>query len=303
MIARRPRASGYTFLEVTLALGLSLILVAGIYSAVQMTYQQWEIGRQAADEAQLVRSLFQRIRLDMQSAMTSWKPPTTVQPGAAAAASAATGATGASAAAATGSSTGGTVASDNPTDFPPGGVFGGPSGVSVVIHSPPSDLDFSPNIRPGTTISVLRTISYRIGSVDNDDDVDAGLEGLIRDESPTTPDANTPNGISSDAKSDLIAPEVEGLRLSYYDGLYWTDSWDSEQTGPPVCVQVEVGLRLKTMRNLDSDGLRWYKATIYFPPAGEVPEAAAAAASAAGGSATGAGGASTGGAATGGAGS
>ena len=88
------RRTGYTFLEVILALGLSLILVAGIYSAVQMTYQQWEVGRQAAEEAQVVRALFQRIRTDLNATMTTWTPPAAPQAASSSTPGAATGASG-----------------------------------------------------------------------------------------------------------------------------------------------------------------------------------------------------------------
>ena len=282
---RRSKRSGYTFLEVTLALGISLVLIAGIYSSVQMCYQQWEVGRQSADEAQLVRSLFQRIRSDMQSTMTSWTPPQPTQPAAAAAttpSSGTTGATGTSTTASAATSSTAAAASATPqnnTDFPPGGVFGGPEGFSLVVRASPADLDFSENLQPGTTASVMRTVTYRLGAVEESSSVDDGVQGLLRDESQQTPDSNFPDGHTPDGRTDLLAPEVEKLKVSYYDGLLWNDTWDAMQTGPPVCVLVEVGLRLQTMRGLDSDGLRWYRATIYFPPAASATESSAAAAS------------------------
>jgi hypothetical protein len=284
---RRFKRSGYTFLEVTLALGISLVLIAGIYSSVQMCYQQWEVGRQSADEAQLVRSLFQRIRSDMHATMTSWTPPQAPQAAAAATtASTSTGTTTASSGTTPSALTSSTATPQNTTDFPPGGVFGGPEGFSLVIRASPADLDFSENLPPGTTASVLRTVSYRLGAVEDRDSVDDGANGLLRDESQQTPDTNYPDGHTADGRTDLLAPEVQKLKVSYYDGLYWNDTWDAIQTGPPVCVLVEVGLKLQTMRGLDSDGLRWYRATIYFPPAASAPESSAAASSGATSSST-----------------
>jgi prepilin-type N-terminal cleavage/methylation domain-containing protein len=291
---------GYTLLEVIIALGLSLILVAGIYSAVQMTYQQWEVGRQAADEAQVVRALFQRIRSDLQGTMTTWAPPQTPQQpsGAAATTGGATtsssGSTGSSASGGSGtsgsaggvSSSGSTssttsdpsttsTAEQNPTLFAPGGVYGESDAISAVVRAAPSDVDFSPSLPLGTPMSVLRTVTYRVGVLQDSASIDDGVEGLIRDESPRLPDAMAPEGRSNDTVSDLLAPEVKRLRLSYYDGLFWSDTWDVTQTGPPVCVQVEVGLKVSTLKNVDADGLRWYQALIAFPAAASASEESA----------------------------
>jgi hypothetical protein len=285
MRLQRVHRAGYTFLEVILALGLSLILVAGIYSAVQMTYQQWEVGRQAAEEAQVVRALFQRIRTDLHATITTWTPPAAPQAASSSTSGAATGAagsttggsaTGGSTGASTGSTSGtpssttpsaGDAAAQNPTEFPPGGVMGAGNSISVVARLAPSDLDFSQNLPVGTTASVMKTITYRIGALQDSESIDDGVEGLIRDESPGTPDATSPDGHSPQTRSDLLAPEVRQLRISYYDGLFWSDTWDLLQSGPPVCVQIEVGMKLSTLQNVDSDGLRWYRALITFPPA------------------------------------
>jgi hypothetical protein len=278
------RPTGYTFLEVILALGLSLILVAGIYSAVQMTYQQWEVGRRAAEEAQVVRALFQRIRTDLHATITTWTPPAAPQAASTSTAGAATGAGGSTTGGSTGSTTGGSTgstsgtttgttpgagdaAAENPTEFPPGGVMGVGDSISVVARLAPSDLDFSQNLPIGSTASVMKTITYRIGSLQDSESIDDGVEGLIRDESPGTPDATSPDGHSPETRSDLLAPEVRQLRITYFDGLFWNDTWDLLQSGPPVCVQIEVGMKLSTFQNVDSDGLRWYQALITFPPA------------------------------------
>jgi len=311
MIRRSPHARGYTFLEVTLALGLALILVAGIYSAVQMTYQQWEVGRQAADEAQVVRALFQRIRADLQATMTTWAPPqplpapsapgTTTTPGATAGASSTT-----SPSTTSGSTTSGSASAtaQNPTQFPPGGVLGANDSISVVARLAPADLDFSPTLPVGTTASVMKTITYRVGSLQDSSSIDDGVEGLIRDESPGMPDANSPDGHSQDGRSDLMAPEVKRIRVTYYDGLYWNDTWDLTQSGPPICAQIEVGLKLNSFKNVDADGLRWYQALIAFPPAvSSSADASASSGSSPASSSSGAGAGATGSGATGGTGS
>jgi hypothetical protein len=125
------------------------------------------------------------------------------------------------------------------------------------------------------------------------------------------PDSISPDGRSQETRSELLAPEVRQLRISYFDGLFWTDTWDLLQSGPPICAQIEVGMKLSTMQNVDSDGIRWYQALITFPPAAaassEPSESSSTGASGTGGSTTGGTGGSTtggsgGGATTGGAG-
>jgi len=135
------------------------------------------------------------------------------------------------------------------------------------VRLAPADLDFTPNAAPSTTATVLRTVTYRIGSVQDSNSIDNGVEGLIRDESPRMPDSTSPDGQTTESRSDLLAPEVKKIRFSYYDGLFWDDNWDLTQSGPPVCVQVEVGIKVSTLKNVDSDGLRWYTAMIALPPA------------------------------------
>jgi hypothetical protein len=113
----------------------------------------------------------------------------------------------------------------------------------------------------------MKTITYRVGALRDSSSIDDGVEGLIRDESPITPDSMSPDGHSRNTLSDLLAPEVKRIRISYYDGLFWSDTWDLLQSGAPLCVQIEVGLKLSTLKNVDSDGLRWYQALMTFPPA------------------------------------
>jgi hypothetical protein len=139
--------------------------------------------------------------------------------------------------------------------------------ISAIVRLTPSDLDFSQNLPMGTTATVMRTVTYRIGTVQDNKSIDDGVEGLIRDESPGLPDSNSPDAHSNSTRSDLLAPEVKKIKLTYYDGLCWNDNWDLTQSGAPILVQVEVGIKTFTLKNLDSDGLRWYRATIALPPA------------------------------------
>ena len=49
------------------ALGLSVILLAAVYGAINLTYQLTTAGREQMEQAQLVRALFQQIDADVRS--------------------------------------------------------------------------------------------------------------------------------------------------------------------------------------------------------------------------------------------
>ena len=63
----RKRRSGFTLLEVVLALGLSSLLMAAIYSALQMHWSYSLAGQVEMERAQVARALFRRIEVDLRS--------------------------------------------------------------------------------------------------------------------------------------------------------------------------------------------------------------------------------------------
>src|SRR5437016_5936871 len=65
---RRPRR-GFTLLEVLVAISLSLLLIAALYSGLNLYWRYSTVGHDDVERALLARALLRRIALDVRSAM------------------------------------------------------------------------------------------------------------------------------------------------------------------------------------------------------------------------------------------
>jgi prepilin-type N-terminal cleavage/methylation domain-containing protein len=290
MKLRSRSRAGFTLLEILLALGIAVVLMAGVYSGVMMHYRQIDAGREVAEDAQVLRALVARMRADLQAIEFRWaapKAPTTDTgesgaaggaSGAAGGASGAAGATGGSGGAAAGASGGATAGTaggatggaasgtgaapatttteepeEDPSGFPPGGVMGTSQSLTLLVRTPPEGLDLSTNVSSGTAPSLLRMITYSLGRTDNSS-FEQG-EGLLRrvgQETPSTTVSYDPNA----GVSELLAPEVKKIQFSFYDGTEWTEYWDTTRTTPPVAIKVELAVELRRPgANNDGAGL------------------------------------------------
>ena len=61
------RSSGFTMLEVILAIGLTGLLLAAIYSALDLYWKYTTLGQQQVERAQIARAVFQKISQDLHS--------------------------------------------------------------------------------------------------------------------------------------------------------------------------------------------------------------------------------------------
>ena len=68
-MTRRTRRAGYTLLEVVLAVGIGLLLVAALYVALDVQLRYMQAGRQIVAEAQLARGVLNRIATDIRAQM------------------------------------------------------------------------------------------------------------------------------------------------------------------------------------------------------------------------------------------
>jgi prepilin-type N-terminal cleavage/methylation domain-containing protein len=233
-MTRRP---GYTLLEVLLALAIALLLMGGLYVAMDIQVRLAQAGRMRVDESTLARAVLARVAADVSATLTPIR--SLANSGA-------------------GSGAGGTATPS--TDTPPdtgavtnlnavtpfsGGVQGG-GDVLVLFHSRTagnsrvtSELDPAPNGG-----SDVRRVAYWI--------VDGG--GLARQEISrvTADDQSTllPPDVP-DAESLVVSPEVTRLEFRYFDGSAWLDNWDGTlagadgvtPVGPPRAVKISVEIR------------------------------------------------------------
>ncbi len=231
------RRSGFTLLEVLLALGISVLLMGALYVSMDVQLNYAQAGRERVDDAVLARALLQKIRADVSSALT---PITATQ-------STSSGGVGDLVAAVLGggSDTPTATASLNAVTPFNGGIMGDVDTLTMFVSRVPgttrlgSDADAAPNGG-----SDIRRVSYWLVA-------DKGL--ACQDISRVTADDETtqlPPDVQDDVAA-VIAPEVVGLEFHYFDGANWADSWDGTivgadgvtPTGPPRAVKVVIGIK------------------------------------------------------------
>lgn len=253
------RRSGFTLLEMLLASGIALLLMAGLYVSMQVNLNYTAAGRDVVDESQLARTLMNRIASDIASALT---PITATRTAATTAAT--------------------VVAEDTPaTSFnvvtPLNmGVVG--DGVMLTLYvsrvprwSSASDAEAQP-----TGASDLHRISYWLSTA-----ADGGLARQVIDR-VTADDEETqlPPGVPNEDLL-IVAPEVVGLAFRYFDGTGWVDTWDgaaigddlATPLGPPRAIEVKLDIRKPGATADTPGGIRSYRHVVAIGAANAPPTA------------------------------
>ena len=238
MNGRRTRApvrrGGFTLVEVLLAMGLMLVVVAAVLSGLETFRRVTTLGRDGAIEQQLARAIRSRLLTDVRS--VRFAPPE-VPPDDTAADDSAGGTdpavTNSSAGAADGDSSG--AAAAEPVPVPEVGVQGDAQSLTIYSALPGRGLDYVPGgvaADPSAQVSDLRTVTWFIAAGGN---VGAQLgTGLARMECDTAAQAAAEANGDTDSlipAMRLLAPEVTAVQFRYFDGVDWLDSWDSAVSG------------------------------------------------------------------------
>jgi hypothetical protein len=277
MMRTRTTRPAYTLVEVLIALSLTVLLLGGLYVAVDVQLRLAQSGRRAIERATLARTVFARLSVDIGAATTLCDPgryrrvlPTAQASGGTGTASGGTGtATGTGTGTGTGTATGMTPAAPAPpvpaetnTATPvslPIGVNGDSTSLHLMTSKVPKETwrvprqtgrqgDTNIGVRPedGTElVSDQRLVSYWLGPNENN------TGGLARQEHKivTTEDAlnyTIPEGTNE--AQYVIVPEARSVQFEYFDGATWSDSWDSNQVGldgktpqgPPRAIRITI---------------------------------------------------------------
>jgi len=265
-------ARGFTLTEVLVALTLSLVIMAAVYSALSLHWRFTSAGRVDQERMQLVRAIATRIERDLRSVvyvappvMASEETSTSGLTGSSgAAAGAAGGSTGSGTSSGSGSASGtgagssgssssstsgsssGSSSSSSTEDAAGGpGLYG--SATQLLIHAsrPSGDLNYSAldetltaESRMSDTLSIAWFLAGGDGALAS---LVAG-PGLARMEGDrmSMELADTSGDVSSMAgRAKIVAPEVTSLEFRYFDGVEWTSDWDSSvMQGLPFAVEV-----------------------------------------------------------------
>lgn len=247
MRARSTHRGGYTLLEVLIAFGITMLILAGLYAALETQMRQMDEGRSRVERSTLARAIFNRISLDTSSSLTPVQPASSTSSSSSMADLESEGAS--------------FVTGPPPMHI---GVRGDSQQVTVYhtrlnrsVITPPDD--GNGNINPFSS-DVVR-ISYFLSSEG----------GLARQEiRMVTSDLVDDVPMTADEYTRIIAREVESFEVRYFDGSSWQSSWEGSEPGPdgmtpkgpPRAIEVTLGLRLPGFEDL-----RTYRHVIAFPAA------------------------------------
>ena len=268
VVHRLQRSAGFTLLEVLLALGLSVVLLVALSTALDLFRRFSPAGRADIEQAQLARAILQKMAADIRCVVP---PP---KSGASASSDSTSGASSSSSSSSTtggssSSTTGGgdpeatTIEVVDPTAAYAKeivGVLGDSQTLILTICRPTRSLGSAPGVANSLTQSDMKSVSYFLAQEGAE-----GLRGLVDapavDGSVRQPIADGVRGLArlegdrlaiarADAVSDLetlaqraklLAPEVHDLQFRYCDGLDWFDNWDGTTSGLPRAVEITIG--------------------------------------------------------------
>jgi hypothetical protein len=259
---RAPRPA-YTLLEVLLAAAIAVLLLAALYAAVDMQMRHAESGRAVVQQSLLVRGVLSRMGRDITSSLGPTDPsrfrtsggqkgggssPSGQSGSGAAAGTTSPSSSGAAGTSGSGASSGSGSTSTNGSGASPFSVRGDSGTLMIYTNRVPREVLTPPAMAALTdtppVASDLRRICYWLAG--------DGTLGLARQEMllVTSDDAQQAPTEMGDEASFVIAPEVQSLTFSYFDGTNWQDSWDGSTTGsdgvtpigPPLAIAVVIGM-------------------------------------------------------------
>lgn len=269
------RQFGYTLLEIVLALGLSSLLLAALYTALQMHWSSSTLGQVEMERSQVARALFRRIETDLrsvvfrESALTSSADDGSTSSSTSSSSSSTTsGTTGSGTSTSNSATTSGTsTSSSSSTDSStttdnystqktglygdsativahvslPGRAenLGATSGSSATSSYVSSDLQSVAYFLLGSGSTLAQQIS---GSLNSPLGKQAtGLARLQGDRMAmqTADESGDLSSMASNVK--VLAPEVASIQFEYFDGVSWTTSWDTATSNSiPNAIRVTI---------------------------------------------------------------
>jgi prepilin-type N-terminal cleavage/methylation domain-containing protein len=240
---RAPRRrTGFTLLEMLLASGIAVLLMAALYVAMDVQVRFAQTGREAVEQSALARALFARIAADIDGALT---PITAVGTSSSAASASAAGTGGA----ATGTAADAGVSvlgSVTPLNM---GVQGDNGQLILYVSRVPRSSSGGDVVNADAQplgASDLRRVSWWLAAAG-----DGGLARQELDRVTADDDDSQPPPFVSDEARFIVAPEVAGVTFRYFDGTTWLDTWDGSQigqdnatpVGPPRAVEIRLDIR------------------------------------------------------------
>jgi len=210
--------SGFTLLEMILALAIGLVLMISLYSVLSMQVRQAQQGRLKLDEGTLARDILKRMTLNILCSMGAANPTPTAG-GSSSSSSSSTAAS---------SSYSTTI---NEAFLFNNGVYGN-SGLLVLstckvpvttATGSTTRVSVTDNPNDQATVSDLRRISYWM--------TPDGLAVQELDTATTNDMSSVPPDVP-DGSYKILASEVKDVLFEFFDGTSFQSTWDGTQPGP-----------------------------------------------------------------------
>ncbi|WP_437205493.1 hypothetical protein [Planctomicrobium sp. SH664] len=263
---RRPASrSAFSLLEVIIALGLTVILIAAIFAAIRLQVRFDLAGRGEVAYAQLLRGLIKKVDGDLGSILLALPDPASSTSLDSSESSDSPSSTGGS----TSSSSASDSAASTETELPEFilgglsegtipevfGLYGTPDTLHLTVNRPARELGYLglaadsrevKDLPPGTHYrnSDLQIVTYAIAPL-------ASTFASLKLQSSRPPVGLGRRSIDlftfdspplTLAPEDVIAAEVTEVQFRYFDGYSWMENWDSRVSNSlPVAVEVTFG--------------------------------------------------------------
>ena len=261
----RKTASGFTLIEVLVAVAMALLLMTAVYSAIDMHWRYKSAGQMELQRGQVARAVYAQLSMDIRSVQFAAPDPEEA-------------AELEDDEAATDDEDGEDLADIDADDLLQTqslGVIGTSTRLTLHVNKPVPPRSFN---RVGADDeendlvlmeSEQRSVTWFLadlgggdlegqaaarfvddpamiaaGLVDNDSALDGPL-GLSRSEvDRLSGDIDAPAETDSSLAdvAEFLAPEINSLVFRYFDGVDWQDEWDSEALGAiPTAIEITIG--------------------------------------------------------------
>jgi prepilin-type N-terminal cleavage/methylation domain-containing protein len=212
----KPRRSGFTLVEVIAALVIGTILLAAVYSTLEIMLRSIRVGKEAVQSLQVIRGTAIRLQTDIRQNLSLLMTTPSIQAQLSTTTTPPT-------------STPTTETAPEPAQFN-FGVQGDQYSLTLYGSQAPrySKMDAE---TPNSVYSDLRTITYTC---------QPGT-GLIRSET-----INILGGTGTPDVEEVLASEVQEMYFRYYDAINqtWTSEWDGTSNGPPSAIEITLTVQM-----------------------------------------------------------
>ncbi|MFT3879743.1 MAG: prepilin-type N-terminal cleavage/methylation domain-containing protein [Gemmatales bacterium] len=215
-----PKRSGFTLVEVLAAIVIGAVLLAAVYSTLEIMLKSIRIGKEAVQSLQVIRGTAIRLQTDIRQNLSLMMSAPSVQQALAAQQQGG----------GNGGGGGNSDTSTEPVQFN-FGVQGDQYQLTIFGSQTPhySRIDAE---TPNSVFSDLRTITYFCDST----------QGLMRQET-----INVLGGTNGDtSQQEAIASEVKSMQFQYFDptNQTWVQQWDGTNNGPPAAIEVTLTVQM-----------------------------------------------------------